>query len=119
MSSNAWRLTGHRNEDLAEMLEDIEAGANPEALLQTVMGTTIELRAAAHLATVLLTDYSDKGDSGAEDEGEEGVGKWGEEGAERERVKWGKEGKREGWVGLGECETESEELRSKEDDLSD
>ena len=63
-------LTGHRNEDLAEMLEDAEAGANPEALLRTVVGAVIELREAAHLATVPPTDYSDEGDSGA-DEGEE------------------------------------------------
>ncbi|KAA6415530.1 MAG: fe II 2-oxoglutarate-dependent dioxygenase [Lasallia pustulata] len=33
--------------------------------------------------------------------------------------KWGEEGKREGWVGLGESETESEELGSEEDDSSD
>ena len=47
------------------------------------------------------------------------MGKWGEEGAEREGGKWGEEGKREGWVGLGESETESEELGSEEDDSSD
>ena len=64
-------LTGHRNEDLAEMLEDVEAGANPEALLQAVVGAIIELHEAAHLTTVPPTDYPDEGDSGAEEEGEE------------------------------------------------
>ena len=64
-------LTGHRNEDLAEMLEDVEAGINPEALLQAVVGAIIELCEAAHLTTVPPTDYSDEGDSGAEEEGEE------------------------------------------------
>ena len=64
-------LTGHRNEDLAEMLEDVEAGANPEALLLTVVGATIELRESAHLATVAPTDYPDEGDSGAEEAEEE------------------------------------------------
>ena len=65
-------LTGHRNEDLAEMLEDVEAGANPAALLRTVVGAIIELREAAHhTTTVPPTDYSDEGDSGAEEEGQE------------------------------------------------
>ena len=64
-------LTGHRNEDLAEMLEDVEAGANPGALLRAVVGAIIELRKAAHHTTVPPTDYPDEGDSGAEKEGEE------------------------------------------------
>ena len=41
-------LTCYRNEDLAEMLEDVEAGTNSAALLQTVMGAIIELQEAAH-----------------------------------------------------------------------
>ena len=52
------------------MLEDVEAGANHEALLRTVVDATIEVREAAHLATVHPTDYPDEGDSAAE-EGEE------------------------------------------------
>ena len=51
-------LTGHRNEDLAEMLKDVEAGANPEALLWTVVGAIIELRKAAHPATVPPTNQT-------------------------------------------------------------
>ena len=42
------------------MLEDAEAGANPEALLRTVVGAVIELREAAHFATVPPTDYPDE-----------------------------------------------------------
>ncbi|MCJ1405823.1 hypothetical protein MMC11_009053 [Xylographa trunciseda] len=60
------------NEDLAEMLGDVEAGANPGALLRTVVGSIIELREAAHLATVPPTDHPGEGDSGAEEEEEEG-----------------------------------------------
>ena len=65
-------LTGHRNEDLAEILEDMEAGANPRALLRAMVGANIELREAAHHTTVPPTDYPDEGDSGAEEEEEKG-----------------------------------------------
>ncbi|KAA6414950.1 MAG: hypothetical protein FRX48_01701 [Lasallia pustulata] len=66
---------GKGNEDLAEMLEDVEAGANPGALLRAVVGAIIELQEAAHHTTVPPTDYLDEGDSGAEEEGEEEGGK--------------------------------------------
>ena len=81
-------LTCHRNEDLADMLEDVEAGANPAALLRTVVGAIIELREAAHQATTVPpTDCSEEGDSGAEEEGEEGG-----EGGEEAAVEEGEEG---------------------------
>ena len=69
-------LTGYRNEDLAEMLEDVEAGTNPAALLRTVMEAIIELREAAHhTTTVPPTDCSEEGDSEVEkEEQEEGEG---------------------------------------------
>ncbi len=60
------------------MLEDVEAGANPAALLRTVVEAIIELREAAHHTTVPPTDCSDEGDSGAEEEEQEE----GEEGGE-------------------------------------
>ena len=43
VQSNIQILTCHRNEDLAEMLEDVKAGTNSAALLQTVMRAIIEL----------------------------------------------------------------------------
>ena len=64
-------LTGHRNEDLAEILEDVEAGTNLRALLPAVVGTIIELRKAAHYIMVPPTNFPDEGDSGAEEEQEE------------------------------------------------
>ena len=72
-------LTGHRNENLAEMLEDIEAGINPAALLRTVVEAIIELHEAAHhTTTVPLTDCSEEGDSGVkEEEQEKGEGSGG------------------------------------------
>ncbi len=70
------------------MLEDVKAGTNPAALLQTVMGVIIELQEAAHQATTVPpTDCSEEGDSGAEEEGEEGG-----EGGEEVAVKEGEEG---------------------------
>ena len=71
-------LTRYRNEDLAEMLEDVEAGINPAALLRTVMEAIIELREAAHYTTTVPpTDCSEEGDSEVkkeEQEKEEGPG---------------------------------------------
>ena len=85
-----WMLTGHRNEDLAEMLEDVEAGANPAALLRTVVGAIIELREAAHHTTTIPpTDCSDEGDSGAEEEEQEEGEGGGGEGAEEAAVEAG------------------------------
>ena len=88
VQSNVQMLTCHRNEDLAEMLEDMKAGANSAALLQTVMGAIIELWEAAHQATTVPpTDCLEEGDSGAEKEGEEG-----REGGEEAVVEEGEEG---------------------------
>ena len=53
------------------MLEDVEADANPRALLRAVMGVIIDLRKAAHHTTVPPTDNPDERDSGAEEKGEE------------------------------------------------
>ena len=75
-------LTCHRNEDLADMLENVKAGINPAALLQTVVGAIIELQEVAHQATTVpSTNCSEEGDSGAEEEGEK-------EGEEGERQQW-------------------------------
>ena len=65
-------LACYRNENLAEILENIEADVNSAALLQTVMKAIIELQKAAHqVITVSLTDCSEEGDSETEKEGEE------------------------------------------------
>ena len=81
-------LLTYRNEDLAEMLENMKAGTNPVTLLQTVVGAIIELQEAAHQATTVPpTDCLEEGDSGAEEEGEEGG-----EGGEEAAVKEGEEG---------------------------
>ena len=88
VQSNVQMLTCYRNEDLAEMLEDVKAGTNPAALLQTVVGAIIELQEAAHQAiTVPPTNCSEEGDSEAEEEGEEGG-----EGRKEAAVKEGEEG---------------------------
>ena len=43
VQSNVQMLICYRNEDLAEMLENEEAGTNSAALLQTVVRAIIEL----------------------------------------------------------------------------
>ena len=65
-------LTEYRNENLAEMLENVKTDVNSVTLLRTVMRAIIELcEAACHVITVSLTDYLDKRDSEVKKEDKE------------------------------------------------
>ena len=69
-------LTEHKNEDLAEMLENVKAGINPAALLRTVVKAIIELCEAAHYTTTVPPiNCLEEGDSEVKkEEQEEGEG---------------------------------------------